>query len=82
VLVVDSVRGLQVFSYEGRLVARPKLGSVRPQLLRAGSVALSDDVLAIVDRTKKSRTLPAERAYHPRASANGSVRTQRSSCWT
>ncbi len=52
-LLVDNVRGIQVFTYEGKLVSNPKLASLtaRTQLLKAGNISLSDDVVAVIDRT-------------------------------
>ncbi len=51
-LLVDSVKGLNVHTYEGRLVCAPKIAGLLPEQLKPGNVALSPDTLAIVDRAK------------------------------
>ncbi len=51
-LLVDSVKGLNVHTYEGRLVCAPKIPGLLPEQLKPGNVALSPDTLAIVDRAK------------------------------
>lgn len=51
-LLVDSVKGLNVHTYEGRLVCAPKISGLLPEQLKPGNVALSPDTLAIVDRAK------------------------------
>jgi intraflagellar transport protein 80 len=62
-LLVDNVRGIQVFTYEGKLVSNPRLATLRPQLLKQGNISLSDDVLAVIDRTN-----PKCKLIHPRFS--------------
>lgn len=49
-LLVDGV-GLYVFSYEGRLLSSPKFPGMRPDVLNAQSVSLSNDTIAIHDTT-------------------------------
>lgn len=54
-LLVDALNGIQLYSYEGRQICNPKFQGLRPELLNMQSIALSKDVLAIVDRsTSKS----------------------------
>eukprot|EP00823_Brevimastigomonas_motovehiculus_P003575 TRINITY_DN219_c0_g1_i2.p1 TRINITY_DN219_c0_g1~~TRINITY_DN219_c0_g1_i2.p1 ORF type:complete len:780 (+),score=268.94 TRINITY_DN219_c0_g1_i2:53-2392(+) len=50
-LLVDQTRGIQIFSYEGRLISNPKISALRPHLLKNGSISLSPDALALIDRT-------------------------------
>ncbi|KAM6961470.1 intraflagellar transport protein 80 homolog [Aplochiton taeniatus] len=49
-LLVDGA-GLYVFSYEGRLVSTPKFPGMRASVLNAQAVSLSNDTLAIRDKT-------------------------------
>ncbi len=48
--LIDSIRGLQLYTYEGRAVCNPRLPTARAGRLRAGVVSLSDDVVAVGDR--------------------------------
>ncbi|XP_028818647.1 intraflagellar transport protein 80 homolog isoform X2 [Denticeps clupeoides] len=49
-LLVDG-GGVYVFSYEGRLVSSPKFPGMRADILNAQSVSLSNDTLALRDKT-------------------------------
>jgi len=49
-LMVDNFAGLQIFSYEGRMVSNPKFQGLRTEFLNQQSVSLAGDTLAIVDR--------------------------------
>jgi intraflagellar transport protein 80 len=51
-LLVDSVKGLNVYTYDGRLVCSPKFPGLLPEQLKPGNISLSPDTLAIVDRAK------------------------------
>lgn len=53
-LLVDSVKGLNVYTYDGRLVCSPKLPGLLPEQLKPGNISLSPDTLAIIDRAKPS----------------------------
>ncbi|EDV28474.1 uncharacterized protein TRIADDRAFT_49567 [Trichoplax adhaerens] len=48
-LFVDNINGIQIYSYEGRLVSSPKLIGVRTDLLNKHTVSLSNDTLAVRD---------------------------------
>lgn len=50
-LLVDNVKGMQIVSFEGRVLCNPRLGSIRPEYLKEGNVALSSDCLAVIDRS-------------------------------
>ncbi|XP_068173450.1 intraflagellar transport protein 80 homolog [Antennarius striatus] len=50
VLLVDGA-GLYIFSYEGRLISTPKFPGMRASILNAQSISLSNDVVAIRDKT-------------------------------
>ncbi|CAL8349323.1 unnamed protein product [Arctogadus glacialis] len=45
--------GLYVFSYEGRLVSSPKFPGMRTDLLNAQSVSLSNDTIAVRDKSEE-----------------------------
>jgi intraflagellar transport protein 80 len=49
-LIADA-GGLRVFSYEGRQLSAPKLAGLQPEFLNRSCLTLSNDVLALVDRT-------------------------------
>ncbi|KAI8620753.1 WD40-repeat-containing domain protein [Chytriomyces sp. MP71] len=49
-LIVDNATGIQVFSYEGRLICSPKYPGLRPEFITSPSITLSNDTLAIKDR--------------------------------
>ncbi|KAJ3351960.1 Intraflagellar transport protein 80 [Entophlyctis luteolus] len=49
-LFVDIAAGIQVFSYEGRLICSPKYPGLRPEFITAQSISLSNDTLAIRHR--------------------------------
>ncbi|ORY48676.1 WD40 repeat-like protein [Rhizoclosmatium globosum] len=50
-LFVDNATGIQVFSYEGRLICSPKYPGLRPDFITSQAISLSNDTLAIKDRT-------------------------------
>lgn len=43
--------GLYVFSYEGRLISSPKFPGMRVDILNAQGVSLSNDIVAIRDKS-------------------------------
>lgn len=49
-LLVDGA-GLYVFSYEGRLISSPKFPGMRADILNAQGISLSNDVVAIRDKS-------------------------------
>lgn len=49
--LVQAVSGIVVYNYEGRKVSNPRVPSVKFELLNASKLAISQDVLAIVDGT-------------------------------
>lgn len=54
-LLVDKIRGLQIYSYEGRQISAPKLvgiasNALNPQFLKAGNISLCNETLALIDR--------------------------------
>eukprot|EP00041_Stephanoeca_diplocostata_P034393 m.1171186 g.1171186 ORF g.1171186 m.1171186 type:complete len:779 (+) comp24512_c0_seq6:118-2454(+) len=48
--LVDSVLGVLVYTYEGRLVSSPKVANCKADLLTAQTVAISDDTMAQIDQ--------------------------------
>lgn len=48
-LTLDLISGLQIINYDGRPVSTPKFQGLRPEYLTKDMVALSPDVLAVVD---------------------------------
>uniref|UniRef100_A0A3Q4BDA6 Uncharacterized protein n=1 Tax=Mola mola TaxID=94237 RepID=A0A3Q4BDA6_MOLML len=49
-LLVDGA-GLYIFSYEGRFISSPKFPGMRPDILNAQGVSLSNDIVAIRDKS-------------------------------
>ena len=49
--IADTVMGMQIYSYEGRVLSQPKFQGLRPESLSADCVSLSSDVIAILDQT-------------------------------
>lgn len=48
-LTLDQISGVQVISYEGRILCSPRFQNMRPEYLTKDLVALSPDTVAIVD---------------------------------
>ena len=48
-LTLDQISGLQIISYEGRVLCSPRFQGLRPEYLTRDMVALSADVVAVVD---------------------------------
>ncbi len=48
-ITVDQVNGIQVISYEGRVLSTPKFQGLRPEYLTRDMVSLSPDTLVVVD---------------------------------
>lgn len=53
--LVDKTHGIQVYSYEGRLINAPKVANSNPERFTAASVALSDDTLVVIDQKDPKR---------------------------
>ncbi|KAI8586701.1 WD40-repeat-containing domain protein [Geranomyces variabilis] len=49
-VLVDTVTGIQVFSYEGRSISQPKFPGLRAECVTPQTLAVSGDVLAVKDR--------------------------------
>ncbi|KAJ3125808.1 Intraflagellar transport protein 80 [Nowakowskiella sp. JEL0407] len=49
--LVDNFTGIQIYSYEARLISSPKYPGLRPELITDASISLSNDTLALKDRT-------------------------------
>jgi intraflagellar transport protein 80 len=49
--IADTVNGVQVYNYEGRLLSSPRFQGLRPEFLSADYLSLSPDVIAILDQT-------------------------------
>lgn len=56
-IAVDSALGLGVYSYEGRLISRPKCGAIKPASLKLGNIDVSFETIAIINRTKPKEVL-------------------------
>ena len=47
--MVDTVNGLQVLNFDGRLISQPRFQGMQPELLSTVSMAYAADTLAIID---------------------------------
>jgi len=50
IMLLDNINGIQIFSYDGRLVSSPKLTNWKVELLTDDFVSVSSDMLAIRDQ--------------------------------
>ncbi|KAI9202562.1 WD40-repeat-containing domain protein [Polychytrium aggregatum] len=50
-LIVDNFAGIQIYSYDARFVSSPKYPGLRAEFITRQTISLSNDVLAITDRT-------------------------------
>jgi len=48
-MTVDQINGIQIISYEGRVLCTPKFQSLRPEFLTREMIALSPDTVVVVD---------------------------------
>lgn len=62
-LIVDTCNGVQIYTYDGRLVSSPKYPGLRPELLTPNAIGLSSDVLAIKDHTDEKSKRSLHRTY-------------------
>jgi len=49
--IVDNLTGIQVYNYEGRHQSSPKYQGLRPEFITAQTYTMSDDTIAIIDKT-------------------------------
>jgi len=50
IMLLDNVNGIQIYTYEGRLVSSPRLANFRVDLINDDLVSLARDVIAIRDQ--------------------------------
>lgn len=50
-LMVDTIVGVQVYSYDGRQLSSPRFAGMRVELLSASTVSLGPDCVAMVDKS-------------------------------
>lgn len=51
-VMVDNVNGIQVFSYDGRVLSNPRFPGLRVQFLNRKTLSLASDTVAIVGRSE------------------------------
>jgi intraflagellar transport protein 80 len=54
-ILVDTVKGIQVFTYEGRVVSNPRLPGLTSHAIHESTISLSIDSLAIIDAAKNTQ---------------------------
>uniref|UniRef100_A0A8C7L7T0 Intraflagellar transport 80 homolog (Chlamydomonas) n=1 Tax=Oncorhynchus kisutch TaxID=8019 RepID=A0A8C7L7T0_ONCKI len=74
-LLVDGT-GVYVFSYEGRLISTPRFPGMRTDILNAQSVSLSNDTIAIRDKSDEKGEWNASRAVPSLPQYQTSLSTQ------
>mmetsp|Transcript_10377 Transcript_10377/g.19632 ORF Transcript_10377/g.19632 Transcript_10377/m.19632 type:complete len:756 (+) Transcript_10377:193-2460(+) len=50
-LMVDNFNGISIYTYEGRQVSNPKFQGLRTEFLNHESISLSNDTMAVIDRS-------------------------------
>jgi len=55
-LIVDTVQGLSIYSYEGRVISSPKFNGMRTDVANHNTITLSSDTLVMID-SKDARGL-------------------------
>ena len=48
---MDNYTGIQIFGYDGKLVSSPKISGLRTEFVTTKTIALSEDVIAVKDRS-------------------------------
>lgn len=68
--MVDNANGVQVFSYDGRVLSNPRFPGLRVQFLNKKTLSLAADTVAIVGRSESKSSAGADSkgtAGHPNA---------------
>ncbi|KAJ0407537.1 hypothetical protein P43SY_006855 [Pythium insidiosum] len=52
-ITVDNFNGIQVYSYEGKLICAPKLPGMHVEFLNRMTISLSNDTLSLLDHTDR-----------------------------
>jgi intraflagellar transport protein 80 len=55
-VIVDNISGIQVYSYDGRLLCTPRFPGLRSEVLSAQTVAVGPDCVAVVDKSDGKST--------------------------
>lgn len=66
-LLVDAASGIQVFSYEGRLLCNPKYAGMRVESLDAATLSLGPDCVAVLDKADGKSTCGGNHGRDDRA---------------
>mmetsp|Transcript_12473 Transcript_12473/g.33372 ORF Transcript_12473/g.33372 Transcript_12473/m.33372 type:complete len:742 (-) Transcript_12473:178-2403(-) len=49
--IIDNISGITVYNYEGKIMSNPRVQGVRPEFLNERNVSLSNDCVAVIDKT-------------------------------
>ncbi|KAI8818239.1 WD40-repeat-containing domain protein [Fimicolochytrium jonesii] len=71
--LIDTVTGIQIFSYEGRLISQPKYPGLRAECVTPQTLSISTDVLAIRDKADEKTVFLFE-THSGRPLGQGSVK--------
>ena len=58
--MVDNANGVQVFSYDGRVLSNPRFPGLRVQFLNKKTLSLAADTVAIVGRSESKSSAGAD----------------------
>lgn len=59
-VMVDNMHGIQVYSYDGRVLSNPRFPGLRVQFLNKKTLSLSPDAVAIVGRSESKSNSGAD----------------------
>ncbi|TPX54497.1 hypothetical protein PhCBS80983_g05895 [Powellomyces hirtus] len=72
-VLVDTVTGIQILSYEGRLVSQPKYPGLRAECVTTQTLSVSGDILAVKDRADE-KTIFFFETHSGRPLGSGSIK--------
>ncbi|TPX69276.1 hypothetical protein SpCBS45565_g02595 [Spizellomyces sp. 'palustris'] len=72
-VLVDTVTGIQIFSYEGRLASSPKYAGLRAECVTPQTISISGDVLAVKDKADE-KTIYIFESASGRPLGNGTIK--------
>ncbi|KAL2911875.1 hypothetical protein HK105_208658 [Polyrhizophydium stewartii] len=58
-VLVDNFVGIQIYTYEARLISQPKYPGFRPEFITPQNISLSSDALAVKDHTDEKGMSPS-----------------------
>jgi hypothetical protein len=56
-MLLDNSTGIQIYTYEGRLICNPRFQGLRTELLNSQMITLSNDSIAVLDQQAAGTTV-------------------------